>query len=136
LAHSVFDASRFHSPRPERTGRLTKRDRVLNIGEFKRVYRYGFHASSPRFGCYVLPSRQRRSRLGLSVSKRYGSSHERNRMKRLVREAFRRLRHEFPDRLDVVIVPRRAARNAPLGIVALELDTLVREALARRKRRR
>jgi ribonuclease P protein component len=135
LDHSVFDASRFHGPSPARTGRFAKTDRVLNIGEYKKVYRYGFHASSPRFGCYVLPSRRRRSRLGLSVSRKFGSSHERNRAKRLLREAFRRLRHDFPDRLDIVMVPRRAARNAPLAIVALEMDTLVREALATRKRR-
>jgi len=136
VAGPVFDASRFHSPRPSPTGGFGKRDRILNIGEYKRVYRQGFHASSARFGCYALPSRRRRSRLGISVSRKYGDSRLRNRMKRQVREAFRRLRRSFPRPVDVVIVPRRAARGLALGIVAAEMDTLVRRALKERRRRR
>ena len=133
---SVFDATPFHACEPGRTGRFAKRDRVQTVGEYKAVYRYGFHATTDRFACYVLPTRRPHSRLGLSVSRKYGNAGHRNRIKRLLREAFRRLRHEFPKRVDLVIVARRAARGTPLGLVAAEMDTLLGEALSRRKRRR
>ena len=126
----------FHSPRPGPTGPFGKRDRVLNVGEYRRVYRHGFHASTDRFGCYVLPSRRRVSRLGLSVSRKYGKSHLRNRMKRQLREAFRRLRHEFPETMDVVLVPRRAARGSTLDTIARDMAALTGRALRERRRRR
>jgi ribonuclease P protein component len=135
VAETPFDAARFHATRPGRAGRFGKEDRLLTVGDYRRVYSRGYHASSPRFGCYVLPNRLPRSRLGLSVSRKYGKSHLRNRLKRQIREAFRRLRHDLPRGLDVVLVPRRAAQGLPLGLVAAEMDTLVRRALAERRRR-
>jgi ribonuclease P protein component len=135
VAEAPFDAARFHARRPTRAGPFGKGDRLLDVGQFRRVYSRGWHASSPRFGCYVLPNRLGRCRLGLSVSRKYGRSHFRNRMKRQLREAFRRVRHDLPLPLDVVLVPRRPAQGLPLGLVAAAMDTLVRRALAERRRR-
>lgn len=130
------EKGRLQTDRPARSGGFGKRDRILTVGHFRRVYQRGFHASSPRFGCYVLPSRRPTSRLGLSVSRKFGKAHHRNRIKRQLREAFRRLRDELPRPVDVVMVPRRGALGTPLDEIGRDLLRLVTTALRERRRRR
>ncbi len=61
------------------------------------------------------------TRLGITVSKRYGDSHERNRFKRIVREAFRTTYAKLPAGLDLNIKPRSAAKNALSTDIATDL---------------
>jgi ribonuclease P protein component len=46
------------------------------------------------------------TRLGLSVSRKVGGAVQRNRVKRLLREAFRAVQHDLPAGLDLVVVAR------------------------------
>ena len=65
------------------------------------------------------------ARLGLSVSRRVGNAAVRNRVKRLIREAFRLSQHELPRGLDLVVVAR-SARMPPLA----ECQATLRSAAA------
>ena len=47
------------------------------------------------------------ARLGLSVSRHVGTAVRRNRIKRLIREAFRLMQHDLPRGYDLVVVVRR-----------------------------
>jgi ribonuclease P protein component len=55
---------------------------------------------------YSLPNELKYCRLGLSVSRRLGTAVRRNRIKRMVREAFRLHKNDLPRGYDVVIVVR------------------------------
>lgn len=46
------------------------------------------------------------TRIGLSVSRKFGSAARRARVKRLLREAFRLVQHDLPPGLDLVLIPQ------------------------------
>ena len=72
------------------------------------------------------------SRLGVTVSTHYGSSPERNRFKRLVREAFRLNQAQLPQQLELNIVPRKLAKRAMLTDIQKEILSLFsKEAIAK-----
>lgn len=68
-------------------------------------------------------------RLGVSVSKDHGGAVRRNKLKRLLREAFRLERNRLPDDVDVVLIPRARPDRVPLAALRDEVVALVTEAL-------
>lgn len=64
----------------------------------------------------------RGGRFGFTVTRKAGSATERNRIRRRLREAARRLAPCGPGRLDVVIIARRACLTASFADVLASLD--------------
>jgi ribonuclease P protein component len=99
-----------------------KRRRLSRSAEFERVYRQGRSKGNRYLVLYAFPraeetvpthpaDREAGPRLGLSVSRRVGGAVERNRVKRVLREAFWAEAERLPDTADYVVVARPDARE-------------------------
>jgi ribonuclease P protein component len=76
------------------------------------VYRHGRSSANRHFVLYTFPNASSVApRLGLSVSRKVGGAVERNRVKRLLREAFAAVGSELGNGHDVVVVARPEARE-------------------------
>jgi ribonuclease P protein component len=98
--------------RPGVTARRSKRGRLSRSAEFDRVFRQGRSHANRVLVLYGFPrAGEGEPRLGLSVSRRVGGAVERNKVKRLLREAFEQESSRLPAGHDVVIVARPEARE-------------------------
>ena len=85
-------------------------DRVLRSSDFERIYRNGKRLVCASYAIFVLANGELgRSRLGLTVTRKFGGAVERNRSKRIVREIFRKNRGVFADKDDYIVNIRSGA---------------------------
>ena len=95
--------------------RRPKRGRLSRSAEFERVYRQGRSVGSRFLVLHAFPRAGTEPaegpRLGVSVSRQVGGAVDRNRVKRLLREAFAELAAQVPENHDVVVVARPEARD-------------------------
>ena len=111
--------------------------RLRSQRDFRSVYGRGRRASGEWLTVVVWlrrPGEIPAPRVGLSVSKDHGGAVRRNKLKRILREAFRMERAGMPANVDVVLIPKKRDDNMPLAEIRIELPRLIEKALRAPKR--
>jgi ribonuclease P protein component len=106
-----------------RAGRPSRENRVRKRAEFLSIQQGGVRVSGDRL-VFVLKRREpgQPLRLGITASRKIGGAVQRNRARRLIREAFRALFAELPAALDLVVIVRRPLGASKLADVLGELQ--------------
>lgn len=84
-----------------------------------------YHSQQKYVGSYIVleirDNQKPFSRLGITASKKFGKSHQRNRFKRIVREAYRLNTHQIPKGKDIHIRPRKKSLEAKCSDIETEI---------------
>src|ERR1044071_569736 len=100
-----------------------KSARLRKRPEFLKLSRTGKKFHSRNFVVIYQASERGSSRLGVTVSGKVGNAIVRNRIKRYIREGFRRRRSELVPALDVLVIAKKSASDASFAQVEKELAT-------------
>lgn len=105
---------------------LPRRERLRRRTDFLRCYRRGRRRRAAHLILYAHPNDLGHPRLGITASRKVGKAAVRNRVKRRVREIYRRWseRSQLPA-LDLVVHVQPTASTIPFAELAGELTTLL-----------
>jgi ribonuclease P protein component len=106
--------------------RFTRLQRLLKTDEFSSVFSLRRSFANGFFQLWFAPGASDRARIGLVVPKKIvRQAVRRNRIKRLVREEFRRMAATLPP-LDLIVRARRPFRRGEHAEARLALEALLR----------
>ncbi len=101
--------------------------RILRRAEYLQVYEAGRRLAGRKLVFFLRPASSGGTRLGITITKKTGSSVVRNRLRRRLRELFRRT-EGFAAPVDLVVNVRPGAEKAPFSELAEDFARLARRA--------
>ena len=90
---------------------MEKQKRLRNNRDFTIVYKKGKGYSNRNFTFVIRKNNRQGSRVGFSITKKFGHAVERNSLKRKLREIFRINFDLIKNGYDIVVIPRQNTRD-------------------------
>jgi ribonuclease P protein component len=112
--------------------KFPKQARLRKRPEFLSLSRWGKKVYAPHFLIITQLNERGEARLGVTVTSKVGNAVVRNRIKRLLKESFRRYRHRIVPSQDVLIIAKKDA----VSLSWHEVDSEIREFLIENRGRR
>jgi ribonuclease P protein component len=108
--------------------KLSKQVRLRKNKKFQFVYTNGISYANKLAVLYVIPNQQNLRHVGFAAGKRLGCAVVRNRVKRLLREAYRLNQNKLLDGFDLIAVGRRPIVKASFSDAEKALLDLCKRA--------
>lgn len=105
--------------------------RLRKHGDYGRAYQAGRKRQSASMSWWLAPQPEaaaQGARVGLTVGKVLGKAHERNRIKRRMREALRRHVELLPPGCDLIFHPRRNVLTLEFSKLEAEIVRILQQA--------
>lgn len=103
------------------TATFPKELRVLKRSQFQKIFKYGKKSNGEYVFVSFILGQNKKPKLGITVTTKFGNSVERNRFKRLVREAFRRTQAKLPQNIELNVSPKPLKANFSLDELQKDL---------------
>jgi ribonuclease P protein component len=100
---------------------MTKTESITENYLFRRLYKIGRSSVQPHIAVYYRKNKLGCNRLGITATKKIGNAVQRNRARRLIREAYRLSEEGLPTGVDIVVVARQRAVTAGMQDVRKSL---------------
>jgi ribonuclease P protein component len=110
---------------------FTKKDRILKRREFLQLKRCGKSIQDSNFIAIYSSGKRRKSRIGITVTKKLGNAVKRNKIKRLIREHFRVNRDKIAEFMDINIIAKKKAGEVSADMIFKSIDRIYEKMIRR-----
>lgn len=95
---------------------------------FRRAYARGRSYVSPTLVTYIVKNRSKTKKIGITTSKKIGKAVQRNRARRVIKEAYRLICDKVIPGYDIVFVARGKTPFVKMGVVQREMVSHLKKA--------
>lgn len=101
---------------------------VNKNGTFRRAYNRGKCFVSPEVVTYIIRNRSKSLRIGITTSKKVGKAVQRNRARRIIKEAYRLISDDISCGFDVIFVARKKTSEVKMNTIRGRIISHLRRA--------